>query len=223
MVFDDLAKQLTAEYELFLFALSGRYQTLRSPGVEITPRSIALLSQGAHTLLQTFYKTAKSSIEEYLRTMLADASDELAAALTERKMLLLAGVRAMLLENVQHVVHQARFGGHGVQDLLMGTSGAIGSLVQLRVGRIEFRATDTAGRKWDAHKLFHITVRDFAYQAWLDNEADRLLAAGVDVVETQNGAVMSLSGAPGYESFADVRGAVFHFNSTQIMVPHVSS
>ena len=40
MTFSDLTARLTAEYDLFLFALSGRYQQLRAPGGQITPRAI---------------------------------------------------------------------------------------------------------------------------------------------------------------------------------------
>lgn len=223
MIFDDLAQRLSAEYDLFLFALSGRYQQMRSPGVEVTPRAISELNFDAHTLGETFYQLAEREIDEYLRPLLLDASDELASGLVVRKKELLTLIRAVLFENVQTVMKLSRTGMQGASALLKNAHGAIGMLVQRQAGRIDFRVTDTAGRKWDARKLFAVIVRDFAYQAWIDHEVQRLMLAGVDLIQTPNGRVLSLFGTRGHENFADARDNVFHINSKQIMVPYVPS
>jgi hypothetical protein len=223
MIFDNLATQLSAEYELFLFALSGRYQQVRSPGIEVTPRAISELNYEAHNLAQTFYQLAERDIEEYLRPLLLDASDDLASGLVVRKKETLAHIRAMLLENVQTTMKLARTGMRGAISMLKGAHGAMGLLVQRKAGKIDFRVTDTSGRKWEARKLFAVIVRDFAYQAWIDHEVERLMVAGVDLVQTPNGRVMSLFGIGDYERFVDVRDNIFHINSKQIMVPYVPS
>lgn len=223
MVFDDLATRLSAEYALFLFALSGRYQQMRAPGVEIHPNAISDLYFDATQLSATFYNIANDSLDRYLEPMLAEASDDVADALVTRKKEALAHVRTMTLENVRQVVTMARTGSRGVADILKSATGAIGLLIQHQAGKIQFKTTDTSGRKWDAEKLLRVIVRDSAYQSWLDCQAEHFARAGYDLMQTSNGRIFSLLETTGYESFEAVRPEVFHINSNQIMVPHVPS
>lgn len=223
MTFDDLATRHAAEYALFLFALSGRYQQMRAPGAEIHPNAISDLYFDATQLSATFYDIASDSLDRYLEPMLAEASDDVADVLVTRKKEALAHIRAMTLENVRQVVTMARTGSHGIADILKGATGAIGLLVQRQAGKIQFKATDTSGRKWDADKLLRVIVRDFAYQSWLDCQADGFARAGYDLMQTPNGRVFSLLETTGYESFEAVRPEIFHINSNQIMVPYVPS
>lgn len=223
MRFDALATRLSANYALFLYALSGRYQQLRAPGVEIYPNAISDLFFDATQLAATFYSAAESEIDNYLRPMIEDATDDVADGLVVRKKEALSHIRAMTLENVQQVVKAARTGIAGVGDMLKGSAGAIGLLLQRKVGKIEFKTTDTSGRRWNADTLFRVVVRDFAYQAWLDFEADRYAQAGQDLMQTPKGRIFSLLETTGYDSFEAVRPEVFHINSNEVMVPHVPS
>lgn len=223
MLFDDLATRLSAEYDLFLYALSGRYQQMRAPGVAVTPRAVTDLNHTAHELANTFYAIAATEIENYLRPMLADATESVSDGLVVRKKEALSHLRAMLLENLHQIVKTARTGITGPADMLKGASGAIGMWVQRQAGKIQFKTTDTAGRKWDADKLFKVVMRDFAYQAWLDFEADRYAQAGQDLMQTPKGRIFSLLETTDYDSFEAVRPEVFHINSNEIMVPYVPS
>ncbi|MCL2874772.1 MAG: hypothetical protein FWF12_00460 [Betaproteobacteria bacterium] len=223
MVCDDFAAKLSAEYALFLLALSGRYQQMRAPGVEVTPRAIANMDKDARQLAGTFYGTAECGFDDYLRTLLADASDALQSALTVRKKEALALVRGMLFENAQTAMKMTRTGIGGTVSLLGGAHGAIGLLVQQQAGKIDYRVTDTAGRKWKAEALFRVVTRDFAYQSGIDSQVERLTLAGVNLVETPKGRVLSLRGTDSYESLADVRESVFHINSHEYPVPHAAS
>lgn len=223
MVFDDLATRLSAEYALFLFALTGRYQQMRAPGIEITPREIVKLNGKAHELANTFYLIAERDVSDYLQPMLEDASESARDGLIVRKKEVLSRLRAGLLENLHQVVKLARTGVGGVGSMLTGTTGAIGLLVQRQAGTIQFKATDAAGRKWDAEKLFKTLARDFAYQSWLDVQADQFIHTEHNLMQTPNGRIFSLLGTDGYDSFEAVRSEIFHINSNQIMVPHVSS
>ena len=217
MVFDDLATRLSAEYALFLFALTGRYQQLRAPGVEITPRAIADLHSDTFKLVGTFYEIAERDFDDYLRPMLAEASDDVSDGLVTRKMVALAHIRAMLLENAHQVTKMARTGVTGVGSLLKGSAGAIGLLVQRQAGKIEFKVTDTSGRKWQAEKLFRVVARDFAYQAWIDKQIADMRAASVDMATNGVNAVFSL------DEFEELRGEYFHINSSAIPTPYVPS
>lgn len=218
MPFDDLAARLSAEYSLFLYALNGRYQEIRAPGVTVTPRAVSDLDRTARELAQTLYGIAEREIDDYLRPMIQEASDDVADGLVVRKKVVLSHVRASLLENVHQVVKTARTGITGPGDMLRGATGAIGLLMQRQAGKIQFRTTDTSGRKWDALKLFKVFVRDFAYQAWLDTEAAALWAAGGDQLVTNGiNAVFAL------RDFETVRANYFHINSSAVLSPYVPS
>lgn len=223
MLFDALATRLSAEYDLFLYALSGRYQQMRAPGVAVTPRAVNDLNHTAHELANTFYLIASDEIDNYLRPMLADATESVSDGMVVRKKEALSHLRAMLLENLHQIVKTARTGISGAGDMLQGKTGAIGLLLQRQAGKIQFKTTDTSGRKWDADKLLKVVMRDFAYQAWLDFEADRYAQAGQDLMQTPKGRIFSLLETTDYDSFEAVRPEVFHINSNEIMVPYVPS
>lgn len=217
MLYDDLATRLTAEYDLFLYALSGRYQQMRAPGVAPSPRAVADLNYAAHELASTFYQIASRDVATYIDPMIEAASESVADDLTQRKIKVLTLITSMLLENVHQVAKTARTGIIGPADILKGSTGAIGSLLQRMMAKIQFKATDTSGRKWDAEKLFRVVVRDFAYQAWLDTQAEKLSAAGIEMATNGINAVFPM------REFEDVRAAYFHINSNAILTPYVPS
>ena len=228
MTFDDLATRLTAEYALFLLALSGRYQQMRAPGAEIHPNAISDLYFDATQLSATFYDIASDSLGRYLEPMLAEASDGVANVLVTRKKEALAHIRAMTLENVRQVVTMARTGSRGIADILKGATGAIGLLVQCQAGKIQFKVTDTSGRKWGAEKLLRVIVRDFAYQSWIDFRLGQIVAQGYDqaaaVARDADGnvvakAVFSISGEGRGPSLSEIRNLVFHPNSNNDVEP----
>lgn len=221
MVYEELAASLTAEYELFLFALAGRYQQIRAPGVAVTPMVVKQLQADAYRLGKTFVDAANLRVTDYLQAFMNGGSEELTAALAQRRMVARALIRGMVAENIHQITQLVKMGGMFV-DMLKTMEGGLGLLVQRQAGVIEFKNTDTAGRKWEAKKLMWVIVRDVGYQSWLDYQADANLMVGNDLMEV-DGTVFSLSGAEGYPSFNDIRGKVFHPNSKKTMVPHVPS
>ena len=106
--------------------------------------------------------------------------------------------------------------------MLKTATGGMGLLVQQKVGAVEFKVTDTSGRKWDAKRLVHVVARDYAYQSWIDWQADMYANAGYDIMKTKGDFLFSLRGAEGYPPFEEIRGLVFHPNSNSMMVPYVS-
>lgn len=223
MIYDDLATRLASEYGLFLLALTGRYQQIRAPGVEVTPRVIADLQFDGYKLGNTFYEIAEREIDNYLRPMLEAASGDAIDALLTRKNETLTAIRFISIENVQTVAKLARTGISGIASMLAGSTGSIGLLVQRQVGKIDFKAHTRSGREWDAKKLLRSGVRDFGYQSWLDATAQQFRESGMDIMQSSKGDVFSLAGTEGYPTFDEVRETAFHFNSTAIMVPYVPS
>lgn len=215
MGYDDLAARVSAEYELLLMALEGRYQRIRGPGVVVTPRAINELQRDALGLTQTFLNIANAELTNYVNPMLADASEELAAHLIYRKRVCVAYLRSITHENVAQVAKAARTGIQGVTSLLKQAHGAMGVLVQARAGRIDFKATDTNGRRWPAQALVRVVVRDCAYQCYVDAEAAEYQTLGLDEVQTSKGPIS-------LDDLNTHRNRLFHPNATTtILEPHV--
>jgi hypothetical protein len=187
MLYDDLARDVHAQYGLMLWALAGRYHQMRAPGAVVTPHALVGLRTDTTGIAQTFLSGAEREIEHYLASLLSDASDELASALVTSKKVLLAQVRAMVLENMRQINRMARTGAAGPADMLKGATGAVGLLIQSKAGQVVFKATDTSGRKWMAEALMRTIVRDFAYQAYVQTQLDQYAQTGLDTVMTSKG------------------------------------
>jgi hypothetical protein len=225
---DELARKVTALYALFLFALNGRYQQMRAPGLEVTPRALRELEEDARALAKTFHETAANEIEGALRPFVMDATGTLKTALEARTQQTLGLVRGMLAENVAQVMRTARTGIGGYLALLNTSHGGIGMAVQRMVGTIPFKVTDTSRRKWQPDKLMRVVARDALYQVMVEVAVDNLRDSGATtaaaVWRRDNGVVerrtFSLQ-ADEPASFESVRQKVFHPNATAMVQPDV--
>lgn len=223
MVFDDIAVKIGTQFDLYLFALAGRYHQMRAPGVEVTPRAIVDLHDDVRALSKTFYQTATTEFDVYLSEVAMDASvDELEVTL-DRKRELQAYLHDIVSDCSDQVIKMAKTGIGTFADLLKNAHGAMGLLAQRQAGKIEFKATDTAGRSWNARRLMYAVVRDAAYQSFIDAQVADLLRDGGDLVLTSHGQVLSLLTTEGHPDFADTRNFLFHPNSTTVIVSHYVS
>ena len=217
-MFDMLPATLDAEYKLFLFALAGRYQSIKGPGVELTPRALIDLEVDAYGFGRTFMASVRGALDAATDILTSDLSDEAQSNIVTRKKELEARLRGIVVENVRQTLRMAKTGIGGVVDMLKSVDGASGLLVQRLAGNPTFTARDSAGRKWEAKRLVHFLVRDFAYQGTLDRQVAELESAGHDIVQTTYGQTLSLRGTDGYESFDHVRATYFHPNSSNLLV-----
>lgn len=222
MVFDRLAQSIAADYKLLLLALNGRYQQMRAPGVSVSPVAINNLRRDIFALSNTFLNSASAKISEYTAANLDGGPDGLQTALAKREVVAFSYLRSIIYENVEQVIKAARFGIGGYSDLLAGARGSVGALVQARVGQIDFKGTDAAGRRWDAEKLVFVVVRDFGYQSYLDAEVERLKDAGVEELSILFSDGSESAPFP-VASFEDVRQSYFHPNSNRLVIAHVPS
>ncbi len=215
--YDDLTERLVAEYELLLMAMEGRYLRIRAPGVVVTPGVVGAAQRDLFKLTETFFGIATTEVLDYLAPMLADATDELRDALIARRHDLLKAVFDIAQGNVMQISQMTKTGVSGIADLLKHAGGAQGLLVQARAGRIDFKASDTSGRRWPAALLFRVIVRDFAYQSYIDWMVSKHIAHDIDVMQTSKGPVP-------LESLPEVRADLFHPNArTVIEEPHVQA
>ncbi|MDR9847022.1 hypothetical protein [Herbaspirillum huttiense] len=145
---------------------------------------------------------------------------------------LLAFEHAMRIFASQVLVDLARRLAGGTErmaNLLTRDAGAVGLLLQRKLAKPDLTLRDKGGRQWEADKLVAVVARDFAYQAEIDSQANAI-EGDLAVVTYPNphhagyGRVLSLRGATeGYASFAALRSAIFHPNSTAALRPYVPS
>lgn len=223
MVFDDLAVRVAAQFDLYLFALAGRYHQMRAPGIEVTPRAVVDLHDDIRALNKTFYQTASTEFDVYLAALSVDAGNKTLDGLHERKQAFEAYLHDIIADCSGQVIKMAKTGVGNFASLLKNAHGAMGLLAQRQAGRIEFKADDTAGRSWNAKRLMDAVVRDAAYQAFIDVQVAELLRNGGDLVLTNHGQVLSLRATKGHPSLADMRSLLFHPNSTTVIVSHYVS
>lgn len=169
----EFTNRLVGNYEMFLYAIAGRYLELRTTGAVITPFAIKRLDIDAQRLARNFYVASADSAEDFIAIVSTHGSDELLASLTKREIAVLRLIGQMVAENVAQVLLAARTGTQGISKLLEA-HGAMGLLVQRQAGKIRFKSRDTSGRSWDSASIFHVVVRDFAYQCWIDAALDNI-------------------------------------------------
>lgn len=223
MTHDDFAARLTDNYELLLMALVGRYQESRAPGVKVTPAVVSSLHVELFRLSRIFIESANAEIDNYMRPLLDGASEQLHSELMKRKKEVQALTRRMVVENVRQVIQLTKTGIGSYIDMLKTASGGMGLLVQRKTGKIEFKATDMSGRKWDAVKLMRVVVRDYAYQSWIDQQIDAHDQLHDDLMIASGGQIFSIRGSEGLPKVEDVRRALFHPNSNAALKPYVPS
>jgi len=224
MQYDGFAIRLKSEYELFLFALSGQYLSQVAPGAEVSPMHINAFERTALELRQTFLKTATRSIVEVVSGVSVDA----VKALSDNFETELAQITR---QNIDSLV--TRLKGMKIQalDAVGEVHGAMGLLLQQKLATPEFTVTAVSGRTFKAAPFVKSQTRQFAYQTWLyaqmvalSWEGDLAQVVYDDPGHENNGLVFSMSGAtPGYPSFDEIAGTIFHYNATAKIGPHVSS
>lgn len=223
MLYDDFAERLKAEYDTFLFALSGRYLTQMAPGAQASPMHVNEFERGALKLRDTFLKTASRTVIEYVAGQTVGAVRELAENFTTE-------LGHITEQNVGSLVTRMKGAKHNALDAVGEVHGAMGLLLQQKLATPEFNVTTASKRTFKAAPFVKSQARQFAYQTWLQFQmvalswkSDLAQVAYDDPAHEHHGLIFSISGAtPGYPSFDDLAQTVFHYNATAKIAAHVS-
>lgn len=223
MQYEGFAIRLKSEYELFLFALSGRYLSQVAPGAEVSPMHIDAFERTALELRQTFLKTANRSIFEYVRAVSVDAVKALADGFEVE-------LEQVTRQNIDSLVTRLKGAKTQALDAVGEVHGAMGLLLQQKLATPEFTVKAVSGRTFQAAAFVKSQARQFAYQTWLQQqmvafswEGDLAQVIYDDPGHENNGLIFSMSGAtPGYPSFDEIADTVFHYNATAKIGPYVS-
>lgn len=224
MQYDGFAIRLKSEYELFLFALTGRYLSLMAPGAGVSPMQINDLERAALALRETFMQSAIRAIKLFVGSSDLDTLKTLSQDFETQ-------LSAITKENVDSLVNRMKGAKVNALDAVGDVHGAMGLLLQQKLATPEFTATSTSGRIFQAAPFVKAQARQFAYQSWLQLmmvalswEGDLAQVVYNDPGHENNGLVFSMSGAtPGYPSFEDIAQTVFHYNATAQIAAHVPS
>lgn len=217
MTYDDFTNAVLADYRSFLSALTGLYLGVTTPGSTVSPQTLTNVSHNAHALAQTFFARADSEIARYEATLGEESGLSDAAR---------AGLRVAVAQNIKTVIKSLRGAQQSSAAMLKDASGGMGLLLQKKLGSLEFRVSDSAGRMFEATVLVRTTLRMFAVQSAIDATVAKAAAAGKDVLVishpndptyASHGVRVSISGAAGMTSLEEARRRVFHPNTQAVL------
>lgn len=227
MKYDQFASTLAADYEMFTAAITGYYLSVGAAGSKLSPRSVAVLKAECDRLATRFLEGANANTAQYLADL--NAGDATAALDTHRAQFMFT-LTSIVIKNVEDVINRLKGGDNNMKSLMVGSTGAIGQLLQRRFEKPSFESRDASGRKWKSLPLVRVVARDFAYQSFVDAEVADLKMHGFKVAEVvypnstheSHGTLVSLTGvAQGMASFAAARTTYFHPNSHARLIAHV--
>ncbi|MFT4064277.1 hypothetical protein [Paraburkholderia sp.] len=215
MTYDDLTNPVMGAYASFLSALTGLYLGVTTPGMTVTPSTLASVTAQAHQLAGTFISNAESGMFSYARKLGVERASDANA---------FSAVRVAVAQNIKTVLKKLRGQELGSAALLKNATGGMGLLVQSKLGQLDFRVSDNAGRLFDAQTLMRTTIRQFAIQTTIDAAVMKAEAAGKrsftvdypnDPEHGGQGVEVPISGL----GLAEARRKIFHPNTSA--VPHV--
>lgn len=204
-----------SNYELLLHAYTGVYLRMIQPGSEVTPLAVRQLREQATGMARAFGEQLKADIAEF--------KESLGYSGTEYDAKFEPQLAALLEANVGVIVRALRESKSDLSKMMGGAHGAMGQLVQKRIQNPEFKSKDSAGRTWQAAKLFAFLLRNWLYGMEIKATLDGITDKGGDLARVvysnpehkNNGLVFSISGATaGYPSLASIEASVFHYNAT---------
>lgn len=207
MPYDEFSARIESAYKLFLMALTGVYRGNVITGAQrLSPHSLGQAKRSAALAELRFLEIVSRDTATHFN----GGGEEL-----------MIGLKKAASENVAQILRSIRVGLPNLGKTMTSAHGGIGLLLQKKMGQVEFKLYDTADRRWDAEKLVALTVRDFAYQAWLDDSVEGLkrqgykLARPSRIVPRDTDEAFSIRGeVEGYPTFEEVRAKYYHINST---------
>lgn len=215
MTYDDLTQTVMGDYRSFLSALTGLYLGVTTPGTSVTPQTLTSVSTSAHALARTFIARAESEMTRYAATLHADAPTSAWFATA------LSGVHVTVAQNIKTVMKRLRGAGTSPAAMLKNATGGMGLLVQSKLGALDFRASDAAGRMFEANTIMRTTIRQFAIQTSIEAVVFEANRRGQDVVFIERADAspeeVSIAGRHGYLSLEEARRRVFHPNTKAVL------
>lgn len=215
------ANHIGTQFRAFSAGLLASYLQIQSAGA--TPAAISEFRRIGVLSLQALMQQAS----ETGKTLLSDLPG---GSYSEPRLVAFEHALRVFASQVLTDLSSKIAGGTGrMANLLNRDAGTIGLLLQRKLSKPDLTLRDKGGRKWQADKLVVVVARDFAYQAQVDSQANAIEGDLAEVVYPNThhagfGRILSLRGATeGYATFAALRAAIFHPNSSAQLKVYVSS
>lgn len=224
MIFEEFATKLNTKYGMFLFSLSGAYQQALAENPVMNMAAISTFFTQSVVLGKAFLDIAKEQIADYVALMSVGVRQEAQNSIQLESETLLRSLQTAVALNIELAKS-----GLAKARTKSGHKGIFAELAKRKLSKVDFTLTDSAGRSWEAVKLIGVVGRDFAYQAYLSAEFDRMSAAGQDIVDAvppvadhhSKDVVFSISGnVKGMPTLEAIRAKLFHPNSRVTVKPH---
>lgn len=223
-----LTNTIMALYDAYLYAITGVYFSMQSPGAQISPRLLTEFERVAHSVKQTFLRQVSDALQGFQTAsglpndtpVGKDTRAAVAALFDDIDRIAAANARSL----------RERLSGRGkmLADMLKDASGGVGRLLQRKLEKPDFKAVDASGRTWNAKALMGTMVRDYGYQTAIEQQlagmaGDLAVVTYTDPAHANNGLVFSISGkTAGYPTFGQIRPTIFHPNATAQVTEYVS-
>ena len=228
MIYDTFAKDFAIEYELFLMALSGIYQSKITAGVKVSSLAVSEIKRESHNLATAFLERSIERLDNQIKGYVESASgpihDDAIESIDARRQEAVKTLQSALSENIIQVLRQMRRGGTDYSSLTKDEHGGIGYLIQNRVGKIKFVLVDSIGRKYEAVQFLRSAMRDAMYQIWIDVQIGQIKASEENTFlavnqDPEKNVKFSFTETEGMTTFnQENRKRAFHPNSTMIIL-----
>jgi hypothetical protein len=224
MIYEDFAQRFKREYEVFLFALAGRYLLAIAPGAQVSPRMINDFKSEAAALRETFLQSAMQTVTTYLDQIDAGRVTDLSVAFGNE-------LNHATMQNIQQMVAAMKGVSQVATKSVKDAHGGMGLLLQKKLESPAFVLKTPAGRRFSATDLVGSMAREFAYRQWLHTTIEQIADSG-DLAEVYydnpdhayNGAIFSISGeSDKHQSWAWAERVIFHYNATAKVRAHVQA
>lgn len=224
MIYEDFAQRFKREYEVFLFALAGRYLLAIAPGAQVSPRMINDFKSEAAALRETFLQSAMQTVTTYLNQIDAGRVTDLSVAFGNE-------LNHATMQNIQQMVAAMKGVSQVATKSVKDAHGGMGLLLQKKLESPAFVLKTPAGRRFNATDLVGSMAREFAYRQWLHTTIEQIADSG-DLAEAYydnpdhayNGAIFSISGeSDKHQSWAWAERVIFHYNATAKVRAHVQA
>lgn len=220
MEYDRFRANVAKNYANFKNALVVDYLGREAAGVDIS--GVNQFRKTGLVLTQRFVSDVQQLVSEYI------AHNTNGTLVGTSRGRVVDSLHAIAAHNVTDLRARLMGGAGRTADLFNRPAGAMGLLLQKKLATPELTSMDRTGRRWKSQMLVESIARDFAYQTTITFQAATIARDLAQVVyananHPNQGLVVSLSGQPNYPSFATIRGAIFHPNSTAELRAYVQS
>ena len=229
-IVSNAAVELKDQYKLFLDALTGGFMTALEAIEPATPKARSAFDAATGRAVSQFYANYARMIERLFDQVKKQAIAEVEAEFAvDRETYRVVQeytelLKEELLNEVKLCLQKDRNSvTEGMRKFCLkvmlknDTVSKMTAIIGERHGAaqaLQFRQTDTLGRRYQSQQFVFTLIREKLVDAYIETKVFMLAKSGIDVIEITNGETVtkvSITGhTPGMPNYLDLREAIFH-------------